>query len=253
MPAWWLNWKGHLKLFCPSDRRATSELVKLRSLNNWEVRFALKSRHGRPGLSGLKSAQQETSAWERVFLAIPQQAKRKSVSEGAGGAQVSPWGRSPKTKLISSRQAQLQETGTCRPSSHRTGLGTQCCPFGQGKMTFPVAVGCRHLGEQLTFSSRVGEDVSSHAPHETDKSCDNTILGLRWQTLETRCVEYLRIDFATEGANDAQASLFNGSNRNCFHGGICLVAHCARAFPSRHRNVNQSDRYDDELQRLASD
>ena len=49
------------------------------------------------------------------------------------------------------------------------------------------------------------------APHETDKPCDNTILGLRWQTLETRCVQYLRIDFATEGANDAQASLFNGA------------------------------------------
>src|SRR6059058_1115536 len=91
------------------------------------------------------------------------------------------------------------------------------------------------------------------APHETDKPCDNTILGLRWQTLETRYVQYLRIDFATEGANDAEASLLNGSNRNCFHGDICLVAHCARAVPSRHRNVNQSNRYDDELQRLASD
>jgi hypothetical protein len=31
-----------------------------------------------------------------------------------------------------------------------------------------------------------------------DKTYDNTILGSRWHTVETRCVHYLRIDFATE-------------------------------------------------------
>jgi hypothetical protein len=36
------------------------------------------------------------------------------------------------------------------------------------------------------------------APDETDKSCDNTILGLRWHTVETRYVQYLRIEFATK-------------------------------------------------------
>src|SRR5215207_6663680 len=117
-------------------------------------------------------------------------------------------------------------------------------------IAFPVAVGCWH---QVTFTSRVGEDgFLRTALHETDKSCDNTVFGLRWHTLETRYMQYLRIDFATEGADDAEAGLFNGSNRNCFHGGICLVPHCARALPSKHRNVNQSDRYDNELQRLAS-
>lgn len=117
-------------------------------------------------------------------------------------------------------------------------------------MTFPVAL----VADVRVINSRSPRELVKTflrtAPHETDKSCDNTILGLRWHTLETRCGQCLCIDFATEGANDAQ---FNGSNRNCFHGGICLVAHCARTFPSKHRNVNQSDRYDDELQRLASD
>src|SRR5438445_13767285 len=94
------------------------------------------------------------------------------------------WGRSPKTKLISSRHSQLQKIGPCRPSSHMTGLDTQLS-FWAGKMTFPVAVGYWSSDDQLTFTSRVGEDVSSHGSHETDKPCDNTILGLRWQTLET--------------------------------------------------------------------
>jgi hypothetical protein len=46
--------------------------------------------------------------------------------------------------------------------------------------------------------SRVGEDVSSDGSPRNDKTCDDTIVGSLWHNLETRCVHYLRIDFATE-------------------------------------------------------
>jgi hypothetical protein len=35
-------------------------------------------------------------------------------------------------------------------------------------------------------------------PHETDKSCDDTVFGLRWHTLETRNMQYLGIAFTAE-------------------------------------------------------
>jgi hypothetical protein len=91
------------------------------------------------------------------------------------------------------------------------------------------------------------------AADETNKSCHDAILGLQWQTPETRCAHPCCIEFVNEGANDAQASLFSRSPRDWFHGCVCLVTHCAHAFPSRRRWVNQSDRYDVELQRHASD
>jgi hypothetical protein len=40
-------------------------------------------------------------------------------------------------------------------------------------------------------------------PGETSNFRDDIILGLRWQTPETRCVHPHSIEFANDGANDA--------------------------------------------------
>src|SRR5260221_10862020 len=90
------------------------------------------------------------------------------------------------------------------------------------------------------------------AADETNKCCDDTILGMRCKLPETRRAHPYYIELANEGANDAQVSLFSRSPCDCFHGGIRLVAHRAHAFPGRYYSVDQSDRYEVELQRHAS-